>query len=97
VSGRDVEADMVEAGAEVVAGRRPAPLEHRGHGEGLSMLVGRVSGCPACEAIAEREREERAAAAVACSACGASQGQCAFVQRLKFPACCAGCDHVGVG
>jgi hypothetical protein len=25
-------------------------IEHVGHGEGMSMFIGRVSGCPACEA-----------------------------------------------
>lgn len=42
---------------EAVFADTPAPAsqpEHRGHGEGIAMFIGRVRGCPACDAAQEQ-------------------------------------------
>lgn len=46
-----------EAGVTCACGKCPEPerLEHSGHGEGFNTFIGRVAGCPACDAETQKE------------------------------------------
>lgn len=39
-------------------GCNPRLLEHRGHGEGMNMLIGKIHGCPACDYSEEQRLAE---------------------------------------